>query len=145
MTFSMSELNKTSTKIIIDEEEEEEVGMSAKELEEAKKAAKELQARNDDIALLVCMIVILIITCLVVVIKVNFIDEVPNPNISTFRPLDQQFYDNKMYNGIGYLPCNGYVPCQPEYLSEENKAERLDGAMPCHNHNGEGDTPAGCW
>jgi hypothetical protein len=27
-------------------QEEEEVGMSAKELEEAKKAAKELQARN---------------------------------------------------------------------------------------------------
>ena len=58
----MSELDKTSTKIIIDEEvrfkvnlntktkmfqeEEEVVLMSDKELEEQKKKAKELQARN---------------------------------------------------------------------------------------------------
>ena len=73
------------------------------------------------------------------------IDEAPDPNISTFRPLDQMINDNKKYNGIGYVPCNGYVPCQPEYLSESNLAERLDGAMPCHNYNGKGDTPQGCW
>ena len=40
------------------------------------------------------------------------LDEGPNPNITTFRPLDQQINDNKKYNGFGYIPCNGYVPCQ---------------------------------
>ena len=39
--------------------------------------------------------------------QVTVIDEQPNPNISTFRPLDQQINDNKKYNGMGYMPCNG--------------------------------------
>ena len=40
-------------------------------------------------------------------LQVTVIDEQPNPNISTFRPLDQQINDNKKYNGMGYMPCNG--------------------------------------
>ena len=40
------------------------------------------------------------------------IDEKPDPNISTFRPLDQMINSNIKYNGNGYMPCNGYVPCQ---------------------------------
>jgi len=91
------------------------------------------------------MTVILFTTVLVVFVKINFIDQDLNPNISTFRPLDQQINDNKKYNGIGYVPCNGYVPCQPHYLHPDNLAERLEGAMPCHNYQGKGDTPAGCW
>jgi len=141
----MSESNK-STKIVVEEEEEDEVaGMSEKELEEAKKAAKELQSKQDDIALVVCIVVILSLTCMVVFVKINYIDQPPDPNISTFRPLDQQINSNIMYNGIGYLPCNGYVPCQPEHLPKEYLEERLEGAMPCHNYKEEGDTPAGCW
>ena len=34
------------------------------------------------------------------------------------------------------MPCNGYVPCQPEHLSPDHLAERIDGAMPCHNYKG---------
>ena len=61
MTFSMSELHNTSTKIIMEEvftisitfhslvpifqEAEEDAGLSAKEAEEEKKKAKELQAK----------------------------------------------------------------------------------------------------
>ena len=40
------------------------------------------------------------------------------------------------YQGNGYMPCNGYVPCQPEHLSPDLLAERIDGAMPCHNYKG---------
>ena len=29
------------------------------------------------------------------------------------------------YAGNGYLPCNGYVPCQPEYLSPGKLEERV--------------------
>ena len=73
------------------------------------------------------MIVILCTTCAVVFIKVKIastkinilqnnqvtvIDEKPDPNISTFRPLDQAINSNIKYNGNGYMPCNGYVPCQ---------------------------------
>ena len=39
-------------------------------------------------------------------------DPVPDPNISTFRPLDQKTGSNIRYNSDGYIPCNGYVPCQ---------------------------------
>lgn len=58
------------------------------------------------------------------------------------------------------MPCNGYVPCQPEHLSPDLLAERIDGAMPCHNYKGKerllfllfkylplgfGESPKGCW
>ena len=65
------------------------------------------------------------------------------------------------YIGMGYMPCNGYVPCQPAPLDSEAQEERIEGAMPCHNYKGEpssaphltltdspsggGETPAGCW
>ena len=73
----MSELDKTSTKIIIDEEvrfkvnlntktkmfqeEEEVVLMSDKELEEQKKKAKELQARN--VSLTIKKIKVFLLNC----------------------------------------------------------------------------------
>jgi len=76
---------------------------------------------------------------------VTVIDPKPNPNISTFRPLDQQINSNIKYNGNGYMGCNGYVPCQPEQLRPDLLAERIEGAMPCHNYNDQGEQPAGCW
>ena len=54
---------------------------------------------QDDIALGVCMVVILAITVFVVIFKVVFIDQDPDPNISTFRPLDQMVGSNIRYNG----------------------------------------------
>eukprot|EP00090_Calanus_glacialis_P010145 TRINITY_DN18541_c0_g1_i4.p1 TRINITY_DN18541_c0_g1~~TRINITY_DN18541_c0_g1_i4.p1 ORF type:complete len:146 (-),score=48.34 TRINITY_DN18541_c0_g1_i4:472-909(-) len=145
MTFSMSELNTTSKIIMEEEEEDDGPVMSLKELEEEKKKLKENQQRNDDIALVVCMVTILAFTCFVVIFKVSVIDEKPNMNISTFRPQGQMVNDNKKYNGFGYIPCNGYVPCQPEYLPADKLEERLDGAMPCHNYKEMGDSPEGCW
>ena len=47
------------------------------------------------------MVVILLITVFVVIFKVVFIDEDPDPNISTFRPLDQMVGSNIRYNGNG--------------------------------------------
>ena len=44
--------------------------------------------------------------------QLTFIDEPPDPNISTFRPLDQMINNNIKYNGNGYMPCNGNLPCQ---------------------------------
>jgi len=106
------------------------------------------------------MLVLIGLTVFVVVFKVTVIDEKPDPNISTFKPLPQQvcphltvltlipvshMNDNHLYNGPGYMACNGYVPCQPVHLSPENLAERIEGAMPCHNYKGKGDGPEGCW
>ena len=54
---------------------------------------------QDDIALVVCMVVILLITVFVVIFKVVFIDQDPDPNISTFKPLDQMVGSNIRYNG----------------------------------------------
>ena len=84
------------------------------------------------------------------------IDEPPDPNISTFRPLDQQVghlqvhctgalyrctgvlqvLQSRMYNSDGYIPCNGHVPCQIWHLAPELNQERIEGAMPCHNYQG---------
>ena len=44
--------------------------------------------------------------------QIYVLDPVPDPNISTFRPLDQKTGSNIRYNSDGYIPCNGYVPCQ---------------------------------
>ena len=35
------------------------------------------------------------------------------------------------------MGCNGYVPCQPQQLRPDLLAERMEGAMPCHNYKGE--------
>ena len=51
-------------------------------------------------------------------------DPVIDPNISTFRPLDQKIGSNIRYNGNGYLPCNGFVPCQ---VRREGKGEGRKG------------------
>ena len=37
------------------------------------------------------------------------------------------------------------VVLQPEYLPQEKLEQRLDGAIPCHNYQGHGDSPGGCW
>ena len=50
-------------------------------------------------------------------LKVSVIDGKPDPNISTFAPLDQQINSNIMYTGNGYMPCNGYVPCQVSWVT----------------------------
>ena len=79
------------------------------------------------------------------VLQVSVIDKRPDPNITTFSPLDQKISSNIKYNGNGYMPCNGYVPCQPDYLPAEKLSERMEGAMPCHNYKDQGDAPSGCW
>ena len=66
------------------------------------------------------------------------LDPVPDPNISTFRPLDQKTGSNIRYNSDGYIPCNGHVPCQIWHLAPELNQERIEGAMPCHNYQGGG-------
>jgi len=150
MTFPMSPLSPSSTKVIIEDdvediEDENTPLKSIKEIEEEREAEKKRQQRFDDIALVFSMVFILILTVAVVITKIYVMDPVIDPNISTFRPLDQKIGSNIRYNGNGYLPCNGFVPCQPEQLSPSQLKERLEDAMPCHNYRGEGAGPQGCW
>ncbi len=71
--------------------------------------------------------------------QIYVFDPVPDPNISTFRPLDQAVNSNIRYNGNGYLPCNGFVPCQvvtpficpPFLIIEENMKSLLRNKMFC--------------
>ena len=106
--------------------------------------------------------------------QIYVFDPVPDANISTFRPLDQAVNSNIRYNGNGYLPCNGFVPCQvnttsvpcrhfltsfiigenrccntnllqPDQLSPAQLEERMEDAGPCHNYKGQGANPEGCW
>jgi len=136
----MSDMNGNGTKVFIEDDEDgedEAQGLTMKEIEEQKKREKELQQKKDDIALVICMFCLLALTTVVVIFKVSVIDSKPDPNITTFAPLDQRVDSNIKYNGNGYMPCNGYVPCQPVYLPLEKLQERLDGAMPCHNYKGQ--------
>ena len=93
------------------------------------------------------------------------LDEIKSPDESTFQPLKQEVHSNIKYNGMGYMPCNGYVPCQvfsicyhfiqlschlsyyhqPDHLDARRQRERIEGAMPCHNYQGKGDGADGCW
>ena len=42
---------------------------------------------------------------------------------------------NIKYNGQGYMPCNGYVPCQPEQLRPDLLAERMEGGAGLSRRN----------
>ena len=36
-------------------------------------------------------------------------------NASTFKPIDQNKLSNQKYTGMGFVPCNGHLPCQVNY------------------------------
>ena len=63
------------------------------------------------------IVAIMLITCTVVVVKVTVIDAKPDMNVSTFKPLTQQKNSNEKYTFVGYIPCNGYVPCKVIQIS----------------------------
>jgi len=86
MTFCMTQ----SAKVVIEEDPDAEPPKTMRELEEEKQAEKDAQQRKDDIALLIAMVMILAAATGTVFFKLYVIDEPPNPNISTFRPLPQQ-------------------------------------------------------
>ena len=49
----------------------------------------------------------------------------PDPDTATFRPVAQHVNSNQKYTGMGFLPCNGHLPCQvPDirYLLYQGKA-----------------------
>ena len=72
MTFSMSEVNKNVRIAMEAEEEQPEVDeKSQKEIEEEKKNEKEKQQKRDDLALVVCMLVLIGLTVFVVLLKVR--------------------------------------------------------------------------
>lgn len=118
---------------------------SMKELEDQKAAKKKAAQRKDDIAMVIGLLCILLLTVTVVVVKVTMIDPKVDTNISTFKPLAQQINSNSKYTDVGYIPCNGYVPCMTDQMSPQMVEERMDGADPCHDYNEEGPGPEGCW
>ena len=83
-----------------------------KDVEDQKAAKKKAAERKDDIAMVIGIVAIMLITCTVVVVKVTVIDAKPDMNVSTFKPLTQQKNSNEKYTFVGYIPCNGYVPCK---------------------------------
>ena len=52
----------------------------------------------------------------VFILQVMIIDKKVDENVSTFTPLEQDVHSNIKYIGMGYMPCNGYVPCQVKYF-----------------------------
>ena len=49
------------------------------------------------------------------------VDKKLDPNATTFTPLEQEVHSNIKYIGMGYMPCNGYVPCQPVHLEPDKQ------------------------
>lgn len=92
------------------------------------KAKKQFRS---DLNVYACMLIVLLLAAAIVGLKMYVVEKF-FPHIDTgptFKPLAQMTASSKMYNGIGLLPCNGFVPCQPEHLSPELNFLRLEGAM----------------
>merc|ERR1711913_177573 len=116
-----------------------------KEVEDQKAAKKKAQQRKDDIALVIGLLVIMLLTVSCVVLKIVYFTEKENMNVSTFKPLKQQVNSNDKYTDVGYIPCNGYVPCKTDQMSPSMVDERMEGADPCHDYKDGGPGPEGCW
>ena len=83
-----------------------------KDVEDQKAARKKAAERKDDIAMVFGIVFIMLLTVTVVVVKVTVIDAPVDMNVSTFKPLTQQVNSDDKYTFVGYIPCNGYVPCK---------------------------------
>merc|ERR1711994_198694 len=70
------------------------------------------------------MVILMSLTGGIVMFKVTVIDKKSGLDMTTFTPLEQEVHSNMKYIGMGYMPCNGYVPCQPSHLDSEKQQER---------------------
>ena len=77
------------------------------------------------------MLIILLGAVAVTLLKIYLVAHIgaPEDNRPTFRPRPQVTGSNIMYTGNGFLPCNGFVPCQPDSLPPWKNAARMEGAM----------------
>ena len=78
------------------------------------------------------MLIVLTVATSITLLKIWVVKNYgpPPPPGPTFKPLPQVTGSNIMYNGNGFMPCNGFVPCQPDSLPPWKNALRLEGAMP---------------
>jgi len=91
----------------------------------------------DDVKVVIAIITITLIAVIVVIIKallnleevsilesglIMFLSNKESVNNSTFVPLKQQKMSKMKITGVGYIPCQGYVPCDtPDFdEGEEN-------------------------
>lgn len=93
--------------------EETDAEKSQKELDEEIKRKKERQMFLDDVGVVVSMVSITLLALIVVILKVLIFDPSVDPNLPTFRPIDQHKNSVIKYTANGYIPCKGYVPCPP--------------------------------
>ena len=49
--------------------------------------------------------------------------------MTTFKPLTQNKNSNQKYNGPGFIPCNGLLPCQLDHFPAEYNQQRKEGQM----------------
>ena len=49
--------------------------------------------------------------------------------MTTFKPLTQNKNSNQKYNGPGFIPCNGLLPCQLDHFPAEYNHQRKEGQM----------------
>ena len=49
--------------------------------------------------------------------------------VTTFKPLTQNKNSNQKYNGPGFIPCNGLLPCQLDHFPAEYNQQRKEGQM----------------
>ena len=79
----------------------------------------------------IAMLIILFAATAVTLVKIYLVAQFgPPPDPNPFQPLAQQTMSSIMYNGNGFMPCNGFVPCQPDSLPPWKNALRLEGSMP---------------
>ncbi|XP_023322673.1 uncharacterized protein LOC111697038 [Eurytemora carolleeae] len=105
------------------------------EREKSKTPEEEAQIKakkqfEEDVRVYIAMGIIVAMAVIITLVKIYVVQNMePKDPSPTFKPLQQMIKSNYRYNGNGYLPCNGNVPCQPAHLSPERNAERMEGAM----------------
>ena len=99
----------------------------------------------EDVQMFLAVLLILILTLVVVILKVkgrqdqgthsryifsqiNYFSPTLEDGV-TFRPLIQNKNSNQKYNGPGFIPCNGFLPCQLEHFPPEYNEKRKEGQM----------------
>merc|ERR1719270_177113 len=86
-----------------------------KEQDEEIMKMKQRQMFLDDVGVTVTMISVTLLAVIVVLLKIFIFSEQLDPNVTTFSPLEQQVKSNIKYTGNGFIPCEGYLPCNVEY------------------------------
>ena len=101
----------------------------------------------EDLQMLLAVFLIIVVTLLIIIFKVGggdqssvllktvfhsqiyYFSPTVDDRTTTFRPLEQNKNSNQKYNGPGFIPCNGFLPCKLDHFRPAYNEERKQDQM----------------